>query len=318
MFRAAAAARAPGEPMTERTTVVFADLAGSTGIFEALGNARATETITGLTQWIAGICEAHGGRVVKMLGDGVLAVFSDAPTALAAVVELQRAHAQRLEEWPADLRMRLQIGVAAGEVIEVDGDCYGDAVIVASRLSDLAGPEQIWATASVVRQVRRPMKDVGTRSLGPIRLRGMSKDTVVFRIDWQEDSASLHLTQAGWLTERPAHAAIGVLRLSFLDQHVEFNAAQMPVHLGRAEESQFPVQDQRVSRMHARIDWRDGSFMLTDMSSYGTWVRFSGSPAELALRRTECILVGAGEIALGAPFEDLAVPIVAFQVLPGG
>jgi class 3 adenylate cyclase len=305
--------------MTDRTTVVFADLAGSTGVFEALGNARATEAITGLTQWIASLCERHKGRVVKMLGDGVLAVFPDARTALAGVVALQRGHARQVEQWPGPLRMRLQIGVAAGEVIEVDGDCYGDAVIVASRLSDLAGPEQIWATASVVAQLRRPMAGVGMRSLGPIRLRGMSKDTEVFRIDWQEDSASNYLTQAGALTDRPAPGPMvsGGIRLAWLDQWRSFSARQMPIHLGRADEAQFPVQHQRVSRIHARVDWRDGNFMLTDMSSYGTWVRFSGGASELALRRSECVLVGTGEITLGAPFEDLTAPRVTFEVLPG-
>ena len=58
--------------------------------------------------------------------------------------------------------------------------------------------------------------------------------------------------------------------------------------------------------------------MLTDISSYGTWVRFAGGDAELALRRQDCILMGSGEIALGAPFEDFTVPVVSFEVLSAG
>ncbi|MET0312169.1 MAG: adenylate/guanylate cyclase domain-containing protein, partial [Burkholderiaceae bacterium] len=123
--------------MDATTTVVFADLTGSTGVFEALGNAKATEAITRLTNWIGQVCEAHGGRVVKTLGDGVLAVFPDGPGAVDAVIELQRNHQKRIINWPPSLRMRLQVGVACGEIVEVDGDCYGDAVNVASRLSDL-------------------------------------------------------------------------------------------------------------------------------------------------------------------------------------
>lgn len=112
------------------STVVFADLTGSTRVFEAMGNARATDTVTRLTQWIAGVCEAHGGRVVKMLGDGVLAIFTGGHQATQAVLELQRNHQKRLQAWPAPLRMDLQIG-ASGDVLEVDGDCYGDAVNLA-------------------------------------------------------------------------------------------------------------------------------------------------------------------------------------------
>jgi class 3 adenylate cyclase len=301
------------------TTVVFADLAGSTALFEAIGNVRATEAITGLTHWIGSVCAGRGGRVVKLLGDGVLAVFPDGNRAITAVVELQRVHARRLEGGPEEMRMRLQIGVAAGEVIEVDGDCYGDAVNVASRLSDLSGPDQIWATASAVRQVPDPEEGVGFRSLGPILLRGMSRETMVFRVDWQEDLPGMQtLTEAGRLPHRAQpRATSGGVRLSWLDQQMEFAASRMPVHLGRAEDAQFPVQDQRVSRLHARIHCRNGSFVLTDLSSYGTWVRFAGSPTALTLRRAECILLGAGSIALGAPFEDFAAPTVGFEIVPG-
>lgn len=65
--------------MDVNSTVVFADLTGSSRVFEAMGNARATDTVTRLTQWIGGVCQAHGGRVVKSLGDGVFALFRTRP-----------------------------------------------------------------------------------------------------------------------------------------------------------------------------------------------------------------------------------------------
>ena len=115
-----------------------------------MGNERATDTVTRLTQWIAGVCEAHGGRVVKMLGDGVLAIFEAADGASATVLELQRNHQKRLQAWPAALRMDLQIGVASGEVLEVDGDCYGDAVNLAFQLQANNGDSGIFLTQGVV------------------------------------------------------------------------------------------------------------------------------------------------------------------------
>ena len=85
--------------MGANSTVVFADLTGSTRVFEAMGNARATDTVTRLTQWIGGVCEAHGGRVVKMLGDGVLAIFPAGDIATAAVLAaaLDEAVAKRVQ-----------------------------------------------------------------------------------------------------------------------------------------------------------------------------------------------------------------------------
>lgn len=305
--------------MNETTTVVFADLAGSTAVYEALGNARAAEAITRLTHWIGGICESHGGRVVKTLGDGVLAVFPDGQRAIGAVVALQRSHAERLPLWPDQIRMRLQIGVASGEVIQVDGDCYGDAVNVASRLSDLSGPDRIWATRTVVSQLAA-LEDVRVRSLGAIPLRGRTEAAEIFQVDWEEDVQSRELTRPAMLSghARPRPPARGSLRLEWLEQHKRFRVADLPIHLGRADEVDFSVNDQRVSRQHARIEWRNGSLVLTDTSSYGTWVRFDSGNTVLGLRRQECALVGSGELALGAPFDDFTVPKVRFEVLPAG
>src|SRR5665647_2092625 len=117
--------------MGVKTTVVFTDLFGSTSAFEALGNAQATLAVTRITSWVAKVVEAHGGRVVKMLGDGVLALFKDNLSAIHAVVEMQRVHQKRQTQFQASKFMPIRIGVASGEVEIVAGDCYGDAVNVA-------------------------------------------------------------------------------------------------------------------------------------------------------------------------------------------
>ncbi|MDM0110599.1 adenylate/guanylate cyclase domain-containing protein [Variovorax sp. J22R133] len=305
--------------MGAQTTVVFADLTGSTRVFEAMGNARATETVTRLIQWIGGVCEAHGGRVVKSLGDGAFAVFANGEAATTAVLELQRNHQKRLQAWPAPLRMDLQIGVASGEVVEVDGDCYGDAVNLASRLSDLAGPGQIWATETVVDQLDNI--EVRHRNLGPINIRGKNEMPVVYRIDWQDDVSDF-LTMPATLVPplRQADSTFGQIELAWLDVRSLFKATELPIHLGRVDDAQFVVNDPRVSRLHARIEARKGSCVLVDVSTYGTWVRFhgtAGASGEIALRRDECVLHGSGEIGLGAPLSDFSAPTISFNTTGG-
>jgi adenylate cyclase len=305
--------------MGAQSTVVFADLTGSTRVFEAMGNARATETVTRLTQWIGGVCQAHGGRVVKTLGDGVFAIFTSGGPATNAVLELQRNHQKRLQSWPAPLRMDLQIGVASGDVVEVDGDCYGDAVNLASRLSDLAGPGQIWATEAVIDQITNA--EVRHRNLGPINIRGKNEMPVVYRIDWQDDMSDF-LTMPATLIPPPRSpdSTFGQIELSGLDVRTMFRASQLPIHLGRVDEAQFVVNDPRVSRLHARIEARHGSCVLVDVSTYGTWVRFHGSAGasgEIALRREECVLHGSGEIGLGAPLSDFSAPTISFNTTGG-
>ena len=305
--------------MGTETTVVFADLAGSARIFEAMGNARATATVTHLIQMLGNQCEAHGGRVVKTLGDGIFAIFPHSLDAVAAVIALQRGHQKRVVTWPVPLRMELQIGVARGEVVEVDGDFYGDAVNLASRLSDMAGSGQIWAAEAVVQDL--PEGDFRHRSLGPITIRGKHEMPVVYRVYWHEDYFSPFLTIP---SEMPLQGlpdpAVGQIELARFDVRSTFNAQEMPIHLGRVNEAHFIISDPRVSRLHARLHLRQGSFVLTDISSYGTWVRFHGNgevSQELALRREECVLHGEGEISFGAPLSESSSPTITFKTSGG-
>jgi class 3 adenylate cyclase len=302
--------------MAEKT-VVFVDLTGSTGVFELLGNVKATNAITRLTQWLGAVCVNHNGRVVKYLGDGVLMTFMQSGAAVDAVSAMERLHRQRLEKWPKELRMRLKVGMARGEVVEQQDDCFGDAVNVASRLSDLAGPEQLLATDTVIDNLP-PAHVHRVRSLGPIEIRGRTEPCVVFRVEWQDELASEFLTMPGGLNNAPSAprgtAAKGI-DLSALGASASFNAQQLPIYLGRDNEAQFVVQDQRVSRLHAKIDLRQSLFVLEDVSSYGTWVRFSGTGTVIALRRQDCVLHDDGEIALGASFDDFSVPTISFHLV---
>ena len=304
--------------MGVQSTVVFADLFGSTRVFESLGNAKATESVTQVTAWVAQKCTAHGGRVVKFLGDGVLAIFHDSRKAIAAVVDLQRSYQLLLARMPPNANMPLRIGVVRGDVEIVDDDCYGDAVNIASRLSELTGPHQIWVNGDAIEDGLQP-SEARFRYLGPINIRGRAEPCMVYQIEWQEDINSEFFTvPAGFYPPAEVNVtdALGrQIELTWLETHKSFKAFELPIHIGRTRQAEFVVNDARVSRTHARVDWRNGSVVLADVSSYGCWIRFSGGGSDLLLRREECVLHGQGEISLGTPFSDLSAPIVTFSVI---
>lgn len=305
--------------MGVQTTVVFTDLHGSTAVFEALGNALATETVTEITTWVTQQCVQSGGKVVKTLGDGVLAMFPDGQSAVNAVIGIQRTHSKRLLRSPVELRMPMRIGVASGEVEIVAGDCYGDAVNVASRLCDLCGPYQIWANAASLTSATETQGS-SFRVLGPINIRGRAEPCVVYQIEWHEDMASDFLTMQGALDPAQMSGerdALGrEIELTWSGTTQRFKSFELPVQLGRVRDADFVVNDPRVSRIHARLEWRNGSVVFVDASSYGSWVRFSGTKgSDVLLRRAECVLHGKGELALGASFSDGSVPTVKFVIL---
>lgn len=304
--------------MGVQATVVFTDLHGSTAVFEALGNARATESVTQITTWITQQCENHGGRLVKTLGDGVMVVFNQAVDAVAAVVDIQRQHLKTTLRQPSDVRLPIRIGLASGEVEMVAEDCYGDAVNVASRLCDLCGPHQIWASANALEKVPE-MRGSSFRMLGPIHIRGRAEPCNVYQIEWREEEPSDFLTMQAQLSPEELLGrgdALGrEVVLQWMDVVKSFKSFELPIHIGRVKDMEFVVNDPRVSRTHARLEWRNGCVMLVDVSSYGSWVRFSESGgADILLRREECVLHGKGELALGASFADISVPTVAFTV----
>jgi hypothetical protein len=214
--------------------------------------------------------------------------------------------------------MHLKVGVACGDVVLVDGDCYGDAVNVASRLADLSGADQVWVNDAVASRFARGDDSIQFISLGPIQLRGRAEPCGVHRVDWRNDSQAGLLTVPAQLDplSGPAPLTEGSIELSWLNQVSRFNSDQLPIHIGRALEADFVVADQRVSRAHASISWRGGVFVVADMSSFGTWIRFEGSQTTLPLRREECVLHDNGVIALGAPFTDFSAVTVSF-VLAG-
>ncbi len=188
---------------------------------------------------------------------------------------------------------------------------------VAARLSDLSGARQIWVTESVVDQIddRLGLRFV---SLGPVVLRGKTEATPVYKVEWDDAVVSDFFTQQAMLVHsEPDPMARSRIQLAHLDMVHDYAAGELPVHLGRADHAELIINDPRVSRLHARVEWRNGGFTLVDLSSFGTWIRFAGSETDVPLRREDCMLHGSGEIALGVPLGDVSAPTVTFTVVTG-
>lgn len=292
-------------------SVVFADLVGSTGIFERLGDETAGRFVTQLTTALAKIFEQHNGRVVKLLGDGLFTVFAREDQALVACIAIQ----ERLQQKPVrpggiGNPVQMQMGIESGEVVEIEGDCYGDAVNSAARLADLAGADQILTTQRV-RHALPPELQQKLRSLGPIFLRGKAEATEVFRVQWQTERDA-EATVMGVSMFKSAETA--ALEITIAGQTRRLQPRGGRITLGRAVTADLPINDSRVSRIHAAVEWRGGQFVLSDASSFGTWVYFGGQAEPVVLRRTECYLVGQGQIALGCDRDAEAAPLASFSI----
>ncbi len=300
-------------------TVLFADLRGSTGLFESLGNAEATSVVTHCVNALGTPVDGHQGHVVKTLGDGLMAVFDEPAQAVAAGIQMHdvlEAIASRAGERGASsgLRaLRLQVAMARGEVVEMSGDCFGDAVNVAARLLDHAGDNETLITQDVMQGLAQEMQS-RFRSLDKLVLRGRVEPVQVHVLGGRRGGG---FDPAATLFGGDITASVAEpdgLRLIWGGQHRVFASEQMPVVLGRSPQSAFCVDDSRVSRSHARLDWHGGSFQLTDLSYNGTYVRFNDGEI-VSLRRGSCTLHGSGSIGLGSSPSDPASACVSFDVI---
>ena len=301
-----------------KRTVLFADLRGSTSIYEKLGNVDAAAVVTQSVALLARIVTSNHGHVVKTLGDGLLAMFKSPSFAVAAADEMhlsmQRINAPDDGALPAHaplMPLKLQVGLATGEVMEISGDVFGDAVNVAARLLDHAGDNETLATETVINGLN-PIERSRFRSLDRMQLRGRVEPVHVHLLDAIGSFGDYPATIFGDFS--PPAEPEGI-RLVWLDTDRIYTGGDLPVELGRGPQGPYGIDDTRVSRSHARIDWHGGTFSLTDLSYNGTYVRFDHDPEIISLRRRNCTLHGSGIIGLGASPVDVTCPTVRFEIL---
>lgn len=303
-----------GTVSTRHCTVMFADLRGSTALYLRLGNTEATTLVTQSTALLGQIVAHGGGKVVKMLGDGLMAVFDDAEQAVSTAQNLHNAlerivpvHTELLSNTPS---LTLKIALAWGEIVDVAGDCYGDAVNVASRVLDLTGDQETLATDSFVRALPSDQWQ-NFRSIDRLHLRGRAEPVPVLRLvgtDFGDTESLLDMAEA-------EQAPTDGIRLIHAHTERIFSSSQLPLILGRNPQANFCVGGSHVSRSHAKIDGHSGHFYLVDLSYNGTYVQFDHDEQVLSLRRSTCTLHGSGYIALGAHPQDLLAIKIRFEIL---
>lgn len=305
-----------GMSTIKRRFVLFADLRGSTALFESLGNAQATAIVTTVVRELACKVPEHGGQLVKTLGDGLMAIFPQSTHALACAMKMQeQLQQQRLlthqsaAVMGAAPRLRLQIALSVGDVVEWGGDCFGDAVNVASRLLEHASDGEALITDDVFQAL--PWEgQVWFRPLDALQLRGRQEQVRVHVLNRAQGGMEVTVSH-----DAPPASAVRGLRLEFEDRELIFNCDDLPISLGRSSQCQVPIDNARVSRMHARIDHNGGTLELTDLSVNGTFVVFDGEHEIISLRRGFCTLHGHGSVGLGGPPDNPRASTFRFTVL---
>jgi len=286
--------------------ILFADVSGSTALYEKLGDQRALAGIEAVLSELRKAIALHRGQVVKTIGDEVMAVFATADGAMQAACDMQT----RIAGIPPtdNLRLAIRVGFHYGPAIEDKGDFFGDAVNTAARMAGLAKGGQVITNSPTV-DALSPLLRASTRDLDTMPVKGKQEEIRIFEVVWQ-DSDDLTALAA---RELPAGTPAPTLTLNYGNRVLTLGPTQQSASLGRDVGNDLAISDKLASRVHCKIEWRRGKFFLVDQSTNGTYVTFEGD-AEIMLKREQLLLRGCGVICLGASAATAGAKCVAFAV----
>ena len=149
-------AATPDPPMSSEgtVTILFSDMVDYAGMTERLGDGPSREILRAHHLIVRESLESHGGREIKVQGDGFMVAFGGVARALRCAVQIQRSFLAHSEAH-GDRPIRVHIGIHTGEAVEEENDVLGHTVIVASRIADEARAGEIVVSALSEQMVER-------------------------------------------------------------------------------------------------------------------------------------------------------------------
>lgn len=273
--------------------IVFADVVGSTQLYEQFGDTRASETVAGCLEIMKDATLQHGGTVIKTIGDEIMATFDTVDDAMGAAVMMQtRISAETRKE--GGIPVSIRIGCHFGPVVQEQNDIFGAAVHTANRMTSQAKARQIIISGETVKKMSTDLQRQA-RQIDVATVRGRLDEVALYELLWNPEEATSMLPTIEW---EHKERKISRLVLSFRDKSIELSDKRKSVSIGRADDNDLVIKGNLISRIHAKVEMRRGKFVLIDQSTNGTFLQdIQGN--EVFVRRDSRELHGEGTIGLG-------------------
>ncbi len=257
-------------------TVMFTDIKGSTAYYERFGDSAGTLMVHRCNGLLGEIAERHGGRVIKTIGDSIMASFEDNGQAVAAAIEMQRIITAEQAAKPETHRISIRIGLNYGLGIVKKDDVYGDVVNTASRVETNAAPEQILVSDTIHQALAESGRFV-FQYLGKFELKGKAETRDLFEVAWREQPSTMVTAAHSLVAPNPQVAST----LRFKLQQVRKDGSPGIVHslqpgpavIGRNQGNLTFPHDNKMQSRHARVLIQEGQLFVEPID--GSSVFFS-------------------------------------------
>jgi adenylate cyclase len=300
--------------MTRETincVVMFADVAGSSAMYENMGDDLAQERISKSLDTLISISKKHSGKLVKTIGDEILVYFMDPDMAVLAARSIQETMED--DHSPETIGVSIRIGMQYGSTILEDNDIYGDTVNVAARIASIAKARQILCAKELAFLLQNSELTNRTRPFDRLRVKGRQEPLDIYMFSWEEESDVTNMATASSFTNPARHHQANKLTLTCGKGKFEIlNTTTTSFVLGRGLDCDLVVQGELISRYHSKIEHQRGKFVISDQSTNGTFIK-THDGLEIFLRREELALYGEGYISLGQKFDRTHIELIHFS-----
>lgn len=295
---------------TINCVVMFADVAGSTAIYENMGDELASERISKALNTLISISKRHNGNLVKTIGDEILVYFMDIDMAMFAARAIQETMED--DRSPETIGVSIQIGMQYGSAILEDNDIFGDTVNVAARIAGMAKARQILCSKELAFLLQNSELTNRTRPFDRLRVKGRQEPLDVYMLNWEEESDITNMATASSFTNPARHHQAKTLSLTCGKNKFDLPDTITSFVLGRGTDCELVIQGELISRYHSKVEHRRGKFIITDQSTNGTFIK-TGDGLEIFLRREELALYGDGFISLGKKVDHTDIDLIYFS-----
>ncbi|NOZ54804.1 MAG: FHA domain-containing protein [Gammaproteobacteria bacterium] len=297
----------------QEMAILFADVAGSVALHEALGDIVAHEKIVAYLKTMSAIVLQHKGSVVETIGDEIMCTFPGSDQAYQAACKIQEVLRNRMA-----YQLGVRIGFNHGKTNIDKGHPFGNTVNIAARMVEIAKSGQIIISDRAYQHLS-PTYKRRTRHYNCLLLKGKQEPSDIYEALWDFSDRTNRTLRYAHIDQRKYNRhAVTQLKINYLNSEKTFTLNHRQLEIGRGSQCEIQIFTGVASRIHAVIKSVQGKIIFADQSTNGSYIHASpkshtSDDLDVYLHHEEWIMWGRGKISLGEPIKKHNKHLIEFQ-----
>lgn len=279
-----------------RLAILYADVSGSTRIYEQHGDAVARSNIDDCLKILSNVATELDGRTVKTIGDEIMCAFPNPVKAATAASRMQESLREAVDEGRFSIGpLQIKIGWHYGIINSRGTEIIGEAPTTAQQIIKLAKADEVLTSEQSMETLPPELKQ-DARFINTIEAEAYEGLLNVYALPWEEEA---EVTRMGAVSANADEALMHLaLVLEYNDRELRMDSDRTCCRIGRGPDNDLCVDGNFTSRQHGEISYRQGRFYLRDSSTNGTAVLYDDGRS-VRVHREEEVLSDQGTICFG-------------------